>query len=329
MNSKILVGTASWTDPGFLADWYPKGLPARHRLSWYAEHFNMVEVNSSFYAVPDHRAVENWCRQTPDGFTFDVKLPKFLSRHSTNIKLLPPELRKMARMKGQRVELTPALEKAMAKRFLREIEPMREHGKLGALLLQLSPGFRPRTNDLEELDSLFEILKGHLVGVELRNRDWVSDENYEATLKYFRRHKLAMVSVDGPEASHFTIMPGTDAVTNPKLAYIRLHGRNARGYITGRTVAARFNYQYSEQELQEVADRVASLAETAMQVHVVYNNNASDYAPKAAARFSEIVEEEHPELHLDLPSAHRQEESFESDHKRKVSRRQQAHAGAT
>jgi uncharacterized protein YecE (DUF72 family) len=147
------------------------------------------------------------------------------------------------------------------------------------------------------------------VGVELRNRDWVSDENYEKTLKYFRAHKLTMVSVDGPEAAHFTIMPGTDAVTNRKLAYIRLHGRNAKGYIRGRTVAERFNYQYSEEELQEVAERVSSLAEATKEVHVVYNNNASDYAPKAAARFQEIIEEEH---------------DFESGQKR--SRRQLAHA---
>ncbi|HUR44995.1 MAG TPA: DUF72 domain-containing protein [Candidatus Saccharimonadales bacterium] len=301
MSGRILVGTASWTDPGFLADWYPKGLPARHRLSWYAEHFNMVEVNSSFYAIPDHRAVEKWCNQTPEGFIFDMKLPKLLSRHSTDIKLLPPELRNLARLKGKRVELTPVLEKAMTRKFLQEIEPMREHDKLGALLLQLSPGFRPRTNELKELDALFEMLKGNRIGVEFRNRDWVSDENHEQTLKYMRKHKLSMVSVDAPDTAHFTVMPGTDAVTNPRLGYVRLHGRNASGYVRGRTVAQRFNHQYTERELQEVAERVTTLAAATKEVHVVYNNNASDYAPKAAGRFQEIIAEEYPEFHLEMP----------------------------
>ena len=73
MKKQILVGTASWSDPGFVADWYPKGLPASERLGWYAEHLNLVELNSSFYAIPKPEAVESWCRQTPDGFVFNIK----------------------------------------------------------------------------------------------------------------------------------------------------------------------------------------------------------------------------------------------------------------
>ncbi len=71
---KILVGTASWSDPGFVRSWYPKRLRPHERLGWYAQHFEMVEVNSTFYSVPDLRMVERWCAATPDGFTFDVKL---------------------------------------------------------------------------------------------------------------------------------------------------------------------------------------------------------------------------------------------------------------
>src|SRR5437773_1537078 len=65
---RILVGTASWSDPGYIADWYPKGLPARERLPWYAQYFNLVEVNSTFYAVPDQKVVANWAEQTPADF---------------------------------------------------------------------------------------------------------------------------------------------------------------------------------------------------------------------------------------------------------------------
>src|SRR4030081_1969917 len=90
--SKILVGTASWSDPGFVEHWYPKKMPAGDRLAWYAQHFEMGEVNSSFYSVPDARLVERWCRSTPDDFIFDVKLHQLLSRHSANLKLLPPAL---------------------------------------------------------------------------------------------------------------------------------------------------------------------------------------------------------------------------------------------
>src|SRR2546423_4473479 len=159
MKKEILVGTASWSDPGFVADWYPKGLPASQRLAWYAERLNLVELNSSFYAIPRQQQVEGWCRQTPDGFVFDVKLHKLLSRHSASVDLLPPDLRKMAVTDKARVRLTPELEKAVAKRFLEEIAPFCESGKLGALVLQLSPAFRPKTNKLTELDDLFGVLQ--------------------------------------------------------------------------------------------------------------------------------------------------------------------------
>src|SRR3954469_18808029 len=143
--AKILVGTASWSDPGFVEHWYPKKMAAGDRLTWYAQHFEMVEVNSSFYSVPDARLVERWCHNTPDGFVFDVKLHQLLSRHSTNRKLLPPALQKIAETDPKRrVNLTPKIERAMIAELGRPLEILRGEGKLGALLLQLSPGFSPR-----------------------------------------------------------------------------------------------------------------------------------------------------------------------------------------
>ncbi|HST29693.1 MAG TPA: DUF72 domain-containing protein, partial [Chthoniobacterales bacterium] len=81
---KILIGTASWSDPGFVQRWYPKKMPAHERLAWYAQQFEMVEVNSTFYSVPDLRTVERWCATTPNDFVFDVKLHQLFSFHSTN-----------------------------------------------------------------------------------------------------------------------------------------------------------------------------------------------------------------------------------------------------
>src|SRR2546423_7819491 len=92
--SKILVGTASWSDPGFVEHWYPKKMPAGERLAWYAQHFEMGEVNSSFYSVPDPRLAESWCHATPEGFLFDVKPYPLLSLHSANLKVLAPALQK-------------------------------------------------------------------------------------------------------------------------------------------------------------------------------------------------------------------------------------------
>jgi len=296
VKKEILVGTASWSDPGFVADWYPKSLRASQRLPWYAERLNLVELNSSFYGIPRETQVESWCRQTPDGFIFDVKLHKLLSRHSSKPELLPPDLRKLAKVEKGRVQLTPALEKAMARRIIESTAPLREAGKFGAFLLQLSPAFRPKTNQLDELDHLFEILHRYPVAVELRNRDWMVEPQVDKTVEFFRKRKIALVSVDAPKDEHFTIMPCDDVVTDPTLAYMRLHGRNASGYIRGRTVAERFDYKYKEKELQELAERAVKLTAKATKVHMVYNNNSSNYAPIAATRTREILQEEYPNI---------------------------------
>jgi uncharacterized protein YecE (DUF72 family) len=277
-----------------VADWYPKGLPADQRLPWYAEHFSLVEINSTFYGIPSADVFGHWVEQTPQDFVFTVKLHRLLSRHSTQVKMLPRGLRHLAKGTG-RVELTPALETAVAKFFLEAIAPFVGAGKLGALFMQLSPSFRPRTNDLEELDHLLDLLSKHRVAIELRNRDWAVGDQVDKTATYFRKRGIAFVDVDGPSDTHFMVMPSNvDLVTTPQLAYFRAHGRNAEGYIRGRTVAERFDYKYSDEELKEIAARVANLSSQALDTYVIYNNNKSNYAPLAASRFKTIKAETVP-----------------------------------
>jgi len=283
---KILVGTASWSDPGFVRHWYPKKLRAYERLGWYAQHFEMVEVNSTFYSVPDLRMVERWCAATPDGFIFDVKLHQLFSFHSTAAKLLPPDLQQRAETDAKgKVKLTLALEEAMIKVFLRSMSILRTAGKLGVFLLQLSPAFSPRKHQLTELELLIDMLRDYQLAIEFRNRNWVIGEQFSETIEFLERHRASFVNVDAPAAEHFTIMPSNlDEITNPCLAYLRLHGRNARAYLTGKTVAARFDYDYSDDEIAEVAERSKKLARTTSELHVIFNNNNLDYAPRAAAR---------------------------------------------
>ena len=285
-DGKILVGTASWSDPGFVRHWYPKKLRAYERLGWYAQHFEMVEVNSTFYSVPDSRMVERWCAATPDGFIFDVKLHQLFSFHSTAAKLLPPDLQQRADTDAKgKVKLTLALEEAMIQVFLRSMSILRAAGKLGVFLLQLSPAFSPRRHKLEELELLIDMLRDYQLAIEFRNRNWVIGEQFRETIEFLERHRTSFVNVDAPAAEHFTIMPSNlDEITNPCLAYLRLHGRNARAYLTGKTVAARFDYDYSDDEIAEVAERSKKLARTTSELHVIFNNNNLDYAPRAAAR---------------------------------------------
>jgi uncharacterized protein YecE (DUF72 family) len=279
----IVVGTSSWSDPGFVEYWYPKGLPAKDRLRFYAERFDVVELNSSFYAIPRVATVAGWADTTPDGFTFDVKLHRLLSHHAAQVKELPPDLREGAETNERgRVLADPSLVEEMVRRTAEAMEPLANAGKLGAYLLQLTPAFDPRENSLDELAPVIDGLAPVPVAVEFRRRSWASPKRFESVLDWLSAHGAAFVCVDTPPGDHVPIFPPIDAVTIDSLAYTRCHGRNTEGYLHGRSVAERFDYDYSDKELEEIAGRVRQLDQDAEQVHVMFNNNARELAPKAA-----------------------------------------------
>ena len=295
MAGRIVVGTSSWADPGFVEEWYPSGLPARDRLPWYAERFEAVEVNSTFYAVPGSATVRRWAEVTPPGFTFDLKLHKLLSRHAAGLDSLPAELRAGARTSGRgRVRLDAALEAALAGAVLEAVEPLEAAGKLATFLLQLSPAFSPHEHRLDELEGLLERLAPRPVALELRHRSWVREHRLEATLEWLEAHGVAWVCTDMPAGEHMTIMPPLDAVTRPDVAYLRAHGRNLEGYVRGRSVAERFAHRYSDAELEELRERALGLAEDAREVRVMFNNNRGADAPVAAARMRELLGQVEP-----------------------------------
>ncbi len=278
-----------------MEEWYPPGLPARDRLGYYAERFDAVEVNSTFYAVPGTAQVRRWVDATPESFTFDVKLHRLLSRHSAGLDSLPVALREGATIRGGargRVALDERLEAALVEAQLEAIGPLAEAGRLRCLLLQLTPGFRPRDHRLDELAGVVARCAPHPVAIELRNRSWVKPERVQETLGWFEAHGAVWVGVDAPAVEHFTVMPPIDAVTRPGVAYLRLHGRDPDAYVRGRAVAERFAYRYSDTELEAIAGRVHALAERAGsggEVRVHFNNNRGDDAPVAAQRFRELL----------------------------------------
>jgi uncharacterized protein YecE (DUF72 family) len=290
MAGRVVIGTSSWADPGFVEEWYPAELPARDRLSWYAERFEAVEVNSTFYAVPSPRTVRSWATATPDDFAFDVKLHRLLSRHAADLRSLPPALREPATTNERgRVQLTPRLEAALADAIAEAVAPLGD--KLSTFLLQLSPAFDPRDRRLDELAPLVERLSPTApVAIELRNRFWLREDRTEETLRWYEEHEAAFVCVDGPEGSNApTIMPALDAATRDDVAYLRAHGRNLEGYLRGRKVAERFAYSYEDRELEELGERAGRLAEEVPNVRMMFNNNRGNDAPVAAQRMRELL----------------------------------------
>ena len=235
--------------------------------------------------------VERWCAATPDDFTFDIKLHQLFSFHSTPAKLLPPDLQSRAEMDAKgKIKPTRDIQEALLKIFLRATATFRSAGKMGVLLLQLSPAFSPRKHELNELEPLIGMVNGYELAIEFRNRNWAVGDQLGSTIDFVRKHGAIFVNVDAPASDHFTVMRSdVDEVTNSNAAYLRLHGRNAKAYITGKTVAARFDYNYNEKEITEVAERSKKLAREARDVHVIFNNNNLDYAPRAALRLRKAL----------------------------------------
>jgi len=137
---------------------------------------------------------------------------------------------------------------------------------------------------------LIEKLANYSLAIEFRNRNWAVGDQLRSTIDFLRRHRVAFVNVDAPAADHFSIMPpDLDEITNSEFSYLRLHGRDAKAYLTGKTVAARFNYDYSDKEIDELAERSRKLAGEVKDVHVVFNNNNLDYAPRAATCLKKVL----------------------------------------
>lgn len=262
---RVRVGIGSWADPEYTGVLYPKGIAASERLATYATLLDHVEVNSSYYAIPRRETVEGWVKQTPKDFLFDVKLHRACAQSPA---------------KSAQGELVA--------RLLENMAPLIAAKKFGVFFFVLPPTFSPEKHDLAELDGLVEKLRPHRLAVELRHNGWVAGKQKAATLDFFRSRGLVWIAVDMPKVADSTIMPAVDEVTNPALAYLRLHGRN-KDWLSVKSAAERQAYAYKAAELKALAVRVRTLAGKADAVRVVANNHAEDFAPKTALALKRML----------------------------------------
>lgn len=295
VTDSVRVGSASWTDPEFVkAGWYPDEVKsdAEGRLRYYASRFSMVEVNASFYAIPHIDTVSRWVERTPDDFRFHVKAHQVISGHPSDPRRLPAPLRTLpftADARGMVRRPSRALRDACIDSLLEAVGPMREAGVLGAILLQLPPYVAHGAAEAAEVARIVRRFAPVRVAVEFRHRSWVAPQVCARTLDMLAELDAAYVCVDAPRIDATSAMPPQAEVTTPALAYLRLHGRNAATWHTGRTVAERYDYAYSPEELEEWLEPVIAMAQQAQEVAVVFNNNARDYALRNAAEFRQLL----------------------------------------
>ena len=258
-SGRVRIGISSWNSlPGF----YPSRITASDKLRWFARFFSVVEVNVSFYRLVPPRTYASWADITPDDFVFDVKAFGEL----THFQSPPPP------------ETFSAFRASYA--------PLRLRNRLGGVLFQFPPRFSNTESSRSYLGRIADAMRGDLSIVEFRSHSWLAVDRAQETLTLLEELGLAYAVADEPQLPTDTVPP-LPAVTNPSLAYIRLHGRNAAAWHRGG--GARYDYDYAAGELASWATTTRGLAHQAREVHVLFNNNASGAGTRNALALGSLL----------------------------------------
>jgi uncharacterized protein YecE (DUF72 family) len=204
-----------------------------------------------------------------------VKAFGVMTRHPVKVDQLPTDLRDDAPLDERgRVDRPPREFRAeIFRRFHEALEPLRETGKLGGILMQFPPYVVPRPAAFDYLEWAQEQLGGDEMLVEFRHASWLDDEHREETLAFLERDHMTDVIVDAPRTGGKNVLPTVVTTTSPT-AYIRFHGRNAETWNKRvRSAAERFDYLYSEDELREWVEPLSELAGKSEVVYAMFNNN--------------------------------------------------------
>jgi uncharacterized protein YecE (DUF72 family) len=274
MASTLLVGTCNWSDHlGF----YPPGVKPTDRLAYYARFFPLVEVDSTFYHLPSERNFAKWAAVTPGDFAFNVKAYRALTLHDRDER-------------GGVVMPTPEI----VQRFSGALEPVREAGKLRALHFQFPPWFVANDRHRDYLGQVRQMFPDDLLAVEFRHRSWLMPDERERSFDLLRDHGMVYTIVDEPQGESNSVPPLV-AVTNPALAIIRFHGRNQETWNKPGLKGSqeRFNYRYTTDELTGWLPNITEVAGEAETVHLLFNNNAGNYAVVNGLEMRDLLGQAH------------------------------------
>lgn len=275
--ARLYVGTSSWSQhTGF----YPAGLRSTEQISYYAQHFPLVEINSTFYAMQPTRNYAAWAERTPPGFLFDVKPFKQLTWHDRE----------------------HAPDDELAARFSAGLQPLRDACKLRALNYQFPPWFVFRPQNLDYIRHVRDLSLDPL-SVEFRHRSWLEGDHVARLADSLRAWDIGLTVVDEPQVGSGSV-PTLLEVTKPDLVIVRFHGRNAgKWYAKVQNTGERFDYLYSEEELRAWVPNVERLASDAHEIHLLFNNNAQDYAIRNGRQLQMTLRELLPGHETVLPPA--------------------------
>jgi uncharacterized protein YecE (DUF72 family) len=247
--SNLRIGTSGWSYPAGKGTWngifYPPMSPA-NQLAFYAEHFDTVEINTTFYGQPKAAIAKSWVDRTPEGFEFSLKLYRKFTH-----------------------EREPVLDDGEIDAFRRGIEPMAHAGKVGALLAQFPPSFKQSPESSAYLDGLLARFHDYPVAVELRHRSW--SDRFGDTLDLLNSRGAALAQIDEPK---FQMSIRQNQLPNVgTFYYMRLHGRNAAQWWKHDKAEDRYNYLYSADELKPISETADNARRLVKKFYLYFNNH--------------------------------------------------------
>jgi len=298
-HGEVRSGTASWTDPTMIAPgvFYPVGMKtAEDRLRFYASQFPMVEVDATYYALPNKRTAEGWVERTPKGFVFDIKAHALMTGQPTEVSRLPKAIKDelpsklIEKKRVYRKDMPGELLDAVYQQFRGALEPLIEAGKLGAVFVQFPKWVFP-SNEARELILETRQRLDLPIAVEFRHGSWFNEKNAERTIKFLQDNKIPYVAVDEPQGLKSSVPPVV-FTTNDDLAVFRFHGRNKENWEKKDIAPSeRFRYLYDVDELADWTPKIATVAKSTKQTHVVYNNCFSNYGTTNAREAARLLAE--------------------------------------
>ena len=293
----VLVGTASWTDKTLIACgrfYPPEATTAEARLRYYASRFPIVEVDSSYYAMPAPNTAQLWAERTPNVFVMNVKAFRLFTGHQTSPTVLHKDLRDALGPTAKPMlyyrDVPAEIRDELWRRFIEALAPLRASNKLGLVHFQFPPWLTRNAAGQAHVRLCVERMAGHTLSIEFRHQSWFADAHAASTLAFERELGVVHTVVDGPQGFSNSV-PAVWETTHPQYALLRLHGRNTGTWnIKGATAASdRFNYDYSEAELAELAEQLRRLSRRTAFTHVVFNNNQEDQGQRNATTLTELL----------------------------------------
>ncbi|HXE81256.1 MAG TPA: DUF72 domain-containing protein [Vicinamibacterales bacterium] len=285
---ELRVGTSGWSYPSGKGTWngvfYPHRRGRRRgfdELAFYAERFDTVEINTSFYAPPRPEVSRDWVRRTPPRFEFSLKLYQ---------KFTHPSMFKAARLKDvpgtpEQLDALATVNQADIDIFREAIDPLASSGKLGVLLAQFPPSFKDSAESRDHLEWLLKTFRDYQIAVELRHRSW--SDRLGDTLELLNAFNAAWVQIDEPKF-HFSIrqnqLPNIRGVH-----YLRLHGRNAAEWWRHRASEDRYNYLYSREELKPIVENAVAASQIVRKAYLYMNNHFAAKSVANAAMVKDMI----------------------------------------